>query len=118
MTINGEINFSMEGFLLQGSSQLFESTKTVLQALVLTSAGWKLDALSYVLIVMPLCFVILSSVLLILKFVYPLSFLEVPDKDSFVQWWPHLLANSSLAFLLNIVIALFVITARRSRLSS
>jgi len=52
LCIHGEMQFSMRGLLLQGTSQLAESSKIVLQALVL-SGGSKLDAMSYVLLVAP-----------------------------------------------------------------
>lgn len=107
LTIHGEMHFSRIGFAVQGTSQLFESTKIVLQAMLLSSAGRKLDALSYVLIVMPLSFFMLGSVA-------STAFITNPGLDVLPEWsvirhWaPHLLANATVAFALNVAIALFV----------
>eukprot|EP00929_Paragymnodinium_shiwhaense_P013430 TRINITY_DN121285_c0_g1_i1.p1 TRINITY_DN121285_c0_g1~~TRINITY_DN121285_c0_g1_i1.p1 ORF type:complete len:392 (+),score=101.38 TRINITY_DN121285_c0_g1_i1:96-1271(+) len=108
LTIHGELNFSYSGFALQGISQLFECTKLVLQSMLLSSAGRKLDALSYVLLVMPLCFLTLSCFLGILIFVHPSSHFQTPTLADIHEWWPFLAANAVVAFSLNVVIALFV----------
>lgn len=108
MTIHGEVNFSWTGFAIQGTSQLFECCKIVLQAMLLTSAGKKkLDALTYVMLVMPLCAIILSLGMCALAF-FPHEHFLVPDWHHVEAWWPHLLANACIAFALNVVIALFV----------
>jgi hypothetical protein len=107
LTIHGEVNFSMTGFIIQGTGQLFECCKIVLQAMLLSNAGRKLDALTYVLLVMPLCAVLLAAGIGMLT-IFPHEHFLVPQWDHFVAWWPHLLANSCVAFLLNVVIALFV----------
>jgi len=107
MTIHGEVNFSMTGFAIQGLSQLFESAKIVLQAMLLTSAGRKLDALTYVMLVMPLCALILGAGICVLV-AFPHSHFMTPQWHHLEQWWPHLFANACIAFMLNVVIALFV----------
>jgi len=107
LSIHGEVNFSMTGFIIQGSSQLFECCKIVLQAMLLSSAGRKLDALTYVMLVMPLCALILGVGICALT-AFPHSHFMTPSWVQLVQWWPHLLANACIAFLLNVVIALFV----------
>ena len=58
-TIHEELNFSWIGSCIQGLGQVFDVT-SVLQALLLTSAAWTLDAVTYALLVMPLCFAFLS----------------------------------------------------------
>jgi len=78
MTIHGEVNFSMTGFAIQGISQLFESCKIVLQAMLLSHAGRKLDALTYVLIVMPLCAILLAAGICMLT-VFPHEHFLVPQ---------------------------------------
>lgn len=108
LTIHGEVLFSWAGFVLQGTSQLFESAKIVLQALLLSSVGWKLDPLTYVLVVMPLCMVILSTMLGFIVYAYPNEHFPAPTWADVHTWWPYLLANSATAFMLNIVIASFV----------
>jgi len=108
MTIRGEAHFSAVGFTIQGVSQIFESMKIVLQAMLLSNAGKKLDALTYILLVMPLCFLVLGSLLCVLLFVWPSRTLATPHISDMSAWWPHLLANACVAFLLNVTIALVV----------
>mmetsp|Transcript_54433 Transcript_54433/g.95510 ORF Transcript_54433/g.95510 Transcript_54433/m.95510 type:complete len:369 (-) Transcript_54433:104-1210(-) len=107
-TIHGELHFSMLGFIIQGTGQLFESLKIVFQGYVLSNSGRKLDALSYVLLVMPLCFLFLGGMFFFLVVVHPLEMLKTPHWNDIVTWWPVLLANCCVAFLLNITIALFI----------
>lgn len=108
LTIHGEVNFSKRGFAMQGLSQVFESCKIVISAMLLSNSGHKLDALTYVLLVMPVCFVMMGIFLMVLLFVYPNSVFTTPQMSDLVAWWPMLLLNAMLAFLLNLVIALFV----------
>jgi hypothetical protein len=108
MTIHGELNFSMKGFIIQSCSQGFECLKIVLQAMLLTSAGRKLDALTYVMLVMPICFLVLLVLLLGLHFGPSQEILHVPHWHDFENWWPHLMVNTLIAFSLNVIIALFV----------
>jgi hypothetical protein len=107
LTIHGEVNFSMTGFIIQGSGQVFESLKIVLQAMLLSNAGRKLDALTYVMLVMPLCAVCLGAGIGLLT-IFPHEHFLIPEMHHLVQWWPHLLANSCIAFMLNVVVALFI----------
>jgi hypothetical protein len=107
LTIHGEVNFSMTGFVIQGVSQLFETVKIVLQAMLLSNAGRKLDALTYVLLVMPLCAVVLGLGICALT-LFPHEHFLTPQWHDLELWWPHLLANACIAFALNVVIALFV----------
>lgn len=107
LTIHGEVNFSWTGFLIQGAGQIFECCKIVLQAVLLTSAGRKLDALTYVMLVMPLCAVLLGAGMCVLNFLPHEHFLT-PSWRHLEQWWPHLLANACVAFVLNVVIAFFI----------
>jgi hypothetical protein len=108
LTIHGELNFSWTGFALQGSSQFFESTKIVLQVMLLSNAGRKLDVLTYVLLVMPLCCLILGSMLLFLTYVHPIEHIATPQWSDIVTWWPQIAANACIAFALNLSIALFM----------
>lgn len=109
LNVKGEIHFSLVGTLIQGASQIFEVIRLVLQAIVLSDSGQKLDSLAYVLVVMPLCFV-LVALLLALR-----SFGVMGSADaSPIQWsdvygcWHLLLLNALLAFCLNVSIAVFV----------
>lgn len=108
LTIHGEVTFSWAGFIIQGSGQLLESLRIVLQALLLSNSGWKLDALSYIMLVMPLCCILLAVIYFVLAAVHPLNMLKIAQWRDLATWWPELLANSMLAFLLNIVIAFFM----------
>jgi len=107
LTIHGEVNFSYTGFCIQATSQLFECCKIVLQAMLLSSAGRKLDALTYVMIVMPLCAVLLGGGICVLN-AFPHEHFLTPQWHHLEQWWPHLLANACIAFALNVVIAFFI----------
>jgi len=107
MTIHGELHFSFTGFAMQGCSQVFECVKIVLQAMLLSNACRKLDPLTYVMIVMPLCAIIIGLGLCVLV-AFPHENFMVPSFAQVQQWWPHLLANACTAFALNVVVAAFV----------
>lgn len=109
MTITGEMNFSLKGTLIQGSCQVFESIRLVLQSILLGGA-MKLDALTYNLFVMPFCFCSIA-VLLGIDYVSPGLFgkdLQTPARSDFLANWYLLLPNFAIAFMLNIAIALFI----------
>lgn len=103
LTVKGEIHFSLQGFLLQGSSQLMESIRVVLQGLVLRGSGLKLDALSYVLITSPISFALLSGAFIGEKILGASDLM--PARTSWGRWWPMLLANACVAVGLNISVA-------------
>merc|ERR1719436_2091163 len=96
----------MRGLLLQGSSQIAESLKIVLQALVLSGSS-KLDAMSYVLLVAPCCAVALMTIGVGQYFLVP-SVSIVEAWPRLVHWMPVLALNSMVAFSLNVAIALFI----------
>lgn len=107
LTIVGELKFSWTGFAMQGTSQLFECGKIVLQSVLLSEAGKKLDVMSYLVLVAPACFGVLCIAGFGLYFVAPEhSFVEA--WPHFEAWWPYLMMNSLVAFALNVVIALFI----------
>lgn len=108
LTIEGELNFSIVGFAIQGCGQLCECTKVVLQGLLLSNAGMKLDAPSFVLLVSPVCLVCLLTFISIFHTVAPDGAMKVPQWEDIQTWWPFLLVNGALAFLLNIIVALFI----------
>mmetsp|Transcript_21739 Transcript_21739/g.37228 ORF Transcript_21739/g.37228 Transcript_21739/m.37228 type:complete len:405 (+) Transcript_21739:3-1217(+) len=108
LTVQGELNFSFTGFALQGSCVVVESFRLVLQGLMLAPGGRKLDPLTYVMLVSPLCFGFLTGFLLFLNYVMPMQILATPSWHHIATWWPMLLANACLAFVLNVAIALFV----------
>jgi len=108
LTIHGELNFSWTGFALQGFCVVVESLRLVLQGMLLAPKGRKLDPLTYVMLVTPLCFAMLAVLLGFLIYVSPMELLATPSRHHLVTWWPMLLANACLAFVLNVAIALFV----------
>ena len=83
---------------------------SVLQALLLMSAARTLDAVTYALLVMPLCFAFLSVFFGFL--VYDLhENLLTPDRRHVEAWWPILACNACVALALNTVIALSVMNS-------
>jgi len=111
ITIHGEMHFDLHGFIVQGTGQVFECTKIVLQAVLLTAAGKKMDALSYVLLVMPMCFMLLGTSVTFIHFFTPDEYshhIPLPEMHHFVTWAPHLVGNACVAFALNVIIALFI----------
>jgi len=110
MTVEGELDFSMVGFLVQGAGLLCECTKVVLQGFLLSSAGMKLDAPSFVLLVSPLCLVALIAVMGAIQVLGPYIAwgLELPSMGELYAWWPVLLLNGTLAFTLNVIVACFI----------
>eukprot|EP00927_Polykrikos_kofoidii_P075398 TRINITY_DN71571_c0_g1_i1.p1 TRINITY_DN71571_c0_g1~~TRINITY_DN71571_c0_g1_i1.p1 ORF type:complete len:391 (+),score=77.94 TRINITY_DN71571_c0_g1_i1:94-1266(+) len=109
MTVHGELHFSMMGLVIQLSGQLFESSKIVLQAVLLSGTGRKLDAFSYVLFVAPACFFVLVGLQVCMtSFGLKVMHLRLPMNSEIVSWWPMLLLNAIHAFALNVIIAKFV----------
>jgi len=110
LTIRGELRFSAFGCTIQGISMLCESMKLTLQSYSLSSAGRRLDALTYVMLVAPLVFMVLSCLLVFLLVALPTS----PEALLLPNWsvlrthvW-LLLGNACLAFCMNVVHALFM----------
>jgi len=98
LCVNGEVNFVLIGFLLQASSQCMECSKNLIGELVMSGAGMKLDPLTFVFWQAP------CSLIPLLAATY---FTTQPQvlvdlKANLLL----LLANASLAFMLNVLIAL------------
>jgi len=115
MTVRGELYFSYEGFAMQLVACLSESVKTVLQALLLANTGRKLDAMSFVLLVMPMCFFMLTPATWLLSAggQYPilsgyLPSFAAPSMSDWRREAPWLLASAGVAFTLNVSGAFFV----------
>jgi len=100
VTINGELHFSWLGFLIQASGQACEVARIVLQAVVLNARGCSLDVLTYMVLVMPACAMLLGTFLTFSTCVLQLG-AATPSFDVLVAWWPQLLANTVLAVALN-----------------
>eukprot|EP00930_Biecheleria_cincta_P009863 TRINITY_DN11171_c0_g1_i1.p1 TRINITY_DN11171_c0_g1~~TRINITY_DN11171_c0_g1_i1.p1 ORF type:complete len:299 (+),score=37.99 TRINITY_DN11171_c0_g1_i1:65-961(+) len=97
---HGEINFVLIGFGIQIFSQVCECSKNLIGEVVTTGAGMKLDVLTFVLFQAPCS-------LLPLLVAGVASWHPAVGKD-LLETWPLLLANASVAFLLNICIALTI----------
>merc|ERR1719382_1221607 len=67
LTIKGELNLELIGFVIQLSAILCESVRLIIQGVLLK--GKKLDPLSYVMLSSPVCGVILFIALLVVKIV-------------------------------------------------
>jgi len=107
LTIEGEMKFSTSGFLIQFTAIICESVRIVLQGVLLQ--GKKVDPLSYVLMVSPLCGTLVFAVLLISMGIPDVpSDLEVPHWAEVWNWAPLLVADAMLAFLLNVSIAVVI----------
>eukprot|EP00929_Paragymnodinium_shiwhaense_P027078 TRINITY_DN15975_c0_g2_i5.p1 TRINITY_DN15975_c0_g2~~TRINITY_DN15975_c0_g2_i5.p1 ORF type:complete len:555 (+),score=131.93 TRINITY_DN15975_c0_g2_i5:254-1918(+) len=111
MTIHGEMNFSAFGFFAQASAILFESTRVMLQAAILSGGGRKLDPLSYVMIVSPISAVIIGATMGITCH-FPADAVNgsfaLPMFAKTLEFAPYLLASACLAFALNVSIALLI----------
>jgi hypothetical protein len=108
MTVNGEAHFAIAGFLLQGAAIACSSLKTVLQSLLLAGRGMKLDAPSYVLVVMPLCFAMLALCCLTAYVIPGNHHTFMPDLERLYWWAPHILLSAFLACALNFAIAALI----------
>lgn len=110
LTIQGELEFSFQGFIIQGTSQLMEATKIVLQGILMSAAGSKhLDPYTFNLIVQPI-----TSILLLIFLVSCLTFITTVPTASVadcLQWAPHLLVNCCVALALNVTVANFFAVA-------
>jgi hypothetical protein len=107
-TIDGELHFSMVGFIVQSCCCFFESLKVVLQGILLAGAGTKLDPLSFVLIVSPQVLFFLSLVVAAQVTFPQLIAFPMPTLADFIQWKWLLVSNVILAFALNVICALFL----------
>jgi len=99
ISISGELTFSALGFVLQGVSQIAECSRMVMGEIVL-SGPRKLDPLTYTMFLAPTCLVVL--VIANLFHWDPITWSRM------VAWWPQLLANAGVAFLLNVTVATVV----------
>lgn len=112
ISLRGEVHLSVAGVAIQGASCLCESGKIIMQGVLLTGAGRKLDALSYVLVVSPVCFALLSA-LAITILSFPSATLALPEiqfpRWSDIEACRSLLAiNVIIAVTLNVGIAAFI----------
>eukprot|EP00434_Breviolum_minutum_P001715 symbB.v1.2.001522.t2/scaffold83.1/size345278/6 len=106
--VEGELNFSLIGFIVQGSASFCEAAKTIFQALVLNGKGQKLDPLSTVLVIMPMSGLLLGGVLLFNNLVVDVGFAAQPSWEEIYRYRYFLTLNILNAFALNVAIAVFL----------
>jgi len=105
LTIHGEVNFSFTGLSVQLACNFAESSKVVMQGILLAGAGRKLDPLSFVATVSPMCCMCLAGILFLQPHAQALSWIAMPTAET-IQTCGFLLAGNVLcAFALNLVIA-------------
>lgn len=93
----GEVNFVWVGFLLQIGSQISECSKNLIGEIVMSGAGMKLDALTFVAWQAPCSLLPLLTAIPLL----PTDGIF----DALKANWVLLLANATVAFMLNVLIA-------------
>jgi hypothetical protein len=108
LTIKGELDFKWLGFMVQGTGQVFETVRIVLQAMMLNGKGLNLDVLTYMLLVMPACTGILISFLVLNSTLMEVTAVSLPSSATVLEWWPVLLLNAIVAVGLNFTTALVV----------
>lgn len=108
VSVHGDTHFDTTGFILQALSIMSASTKTVIQGVVLTGKGLKLDVLSYVLLVAPLCFLLLSVICGAAWALPQNRILSTPAWQDISAWGPHIAVSTFLAFSLNVTVAAFM----------
>lgn len=111
LTIRGEVHFSTVGFFIQSGAILCECVRITLQGLLMSGGGKKLDPLSYVLLISPVCTVILGTGLYVFARVPPAfagAGMQLPQAADFQAWWHLLLLDSAIAFGLNVSIATLI----------
>eukprot|EP00928_Gymnodinium_smaydae_P063093 TRINITY_DN46776_c0_g1_i1.p1 TRINITY_DN46776_c0_g1~~TRINITY_DN46776_c0_g1_i1.p1 ORF type:complete len:364 (-),score=77.40 TRINITY_DN46776_c0_g1_i1:92-1183(-) len=109
-TLKGELHFTMIGFTIQMLCCLAGSLKITLQGVLLNSQGMKFDALSYMILVMPVCSLIQGSLLFGSNQAQAggVSWMPVPPMELVLSKWHLLLPNALLAFTLNVIAVLFI----------
>merc|ERR1719221_1372403 len=92
VSVSGDLTFSYIGIGMQAVSQLAECSRMVMGEIVLR--GHKFDPLSYTLFLAPVC-------LLVLAVATAVSW-DHGIVPAFLKQWPLLMANASVAFVLNV----------------
>lgn len=100
MAVRGEVHFIWLGFLVQGLSQLGECGKAVLGEWIMRGSSLKLDPLTYNMFMSPIC---LSMLLVMTGLTW-----EHEMAVRFKEWWPLLVPNACLAFMLNVIVAMVI----------
>jgi len=100
IAVVGEVHFIWFGFLIQAISQIGECGKNVLGEWIMRGSELKLDSLTYTMFMAPPClFVLLVGVAVTWHGEIWIRLQE---------WWPWLIPNACLAWVLNIAVALVI----------
>jgi len=109
-SLTGDLHFTVIAFVVQGACCFAESSKIVLQGVLLSARETKLDPMSFVLFVSPIVFVLLlslSAVQVIFPF-HALDWLSWPTWSNIMRVKVVLLGNVFVAFMLNVITAIFL----------
>lgn len=110
LSVEGEAHFVWLGFFVQGTAQVCECLKITFASKLFSKQ--KLDPLTFLLVVMPVCCAALFFALGWIAFIGLLGFsvphLTLPAFADFQRNWGLLLVNALLAFSLNVVVAAFM----------
>merc|ERR1711957_39247 len=108
----GELHLTLIGLVVQFASQIFETVRLLLTEVMLTSAGIRLDALTFTLLVMPCCFLVLVLGLMAAQGSAAIGSnfpgLRHPGTEDVLRAAPLLLANCANAFALNVFTSLYI----------
>jgi len=110
-TMKGELHFTWIGFSIQMLCCVTGSFKITLQGVLLNSQGMKFDALSYIILVMPICAFIQLSFLgtsALMGGPGGMDFMPVPTMAVIASKWHLLVPNALLAFTLNVTAVAFI----------
>lgn len=99
LSVHGEVNFALIGFIIQLISQLGECSKNVLGDWLM-NGNMKLDPLTYTMFMAPVCLVVL-----IIGSAVTWKATILPD---IAKMWPLLIPNCCIAFALNVTIAVLI----------
>jgi len=97
LCVDGEVNFVLVGFLVQGTSQLAECCKNVLGEFIMSGTDFKLDPLSYTMFMAPMA---LAFLLIGVLFTWESDIVPAAQAN-----WHYLVPNALLAYCLNVTIA-------------
>lgn len=103
-TINGEVQFSLPGLMAQLSGNFAESCRVVMQGVLLTGAD-RLDPLSFLAIVSPMCGFCLAGLLASFHHYHAETFAAIPSWEVLQQNSNLLAGNVAVAFSLNFITA-------------
>eukprot|EP00435_Cladocopium_sp_Y103_P008938 s633_g2.t1 len=103
-TVNGELRFSLPGLVAQLAGNFAESCRVVMQGVLLTGAD-KLDPLSFVAVVSPICGFCLAGLMVSFNHWHPVDFAAIPSLQTLRQCSFLLAGNVAVAFSLNLITA-------------